>query len=134
MLTTTQVDVEVIALIDFIETGLLSPGLQRRLSPFPPDDLKMALRELVDWLSLRGILRGHSSMLAGRVHPLTGRIVARLPGLSQYLCVPNHCLEYRIELPLAAREELEDFVMHRIWHRPWTGKRKAHTAPVELTT
>jgi hypothetical protein len=134
MLTASQVDVEVLALIDFIESDLLSASLQRRLSVFPLDDLKMALRDIVDWLSLRGILRGHSAALNDRVHPLTGRVIARLPGLSQYLCVPNGHLEYRVEVPRGAREELEDFVMHRIWHRPWTGKRKARPAPVELTT
>jgi hypothetical protein len=131
MLTTTPVDAEVLALIDFLESDLLSPTLQRRLSPFPPDDLKMALRDVIDWLSLRGILRGRSAVLTGRVHPLTGRILARLPGLSQYLCVPNHRLAFRLEVPLPSREELEDFVMHRIWHRPWSNKRKPHSPPVE---
>jgi hypothetical protein len=134
MLTTTPVDAEVLALIDFLETDLLSPTLQRRLNLFPPDDLKMALRDVIDWLSLRGILRGRSALPTSYVHPLTGRILARLPGLSQYLCVPNHHLAFRLEVPLPTREELEDFVMHRIWHRPWSNKRKTPATPVESAT
>jgi hypothetical protein len=123
MLTTTQVDHELLALIEFIETGLLPPSLQRRLGCFPADDLKMGLRDLLDWLSLRGILRGRSEGPRGRVHPLTGRVVAVLPGLSQYLCVPDGRPVYRVEVPRESREELEDFVKDRIWHPHGTVRR-----------
>jgi hypothetical protein len=116
MLTTTQVDIELLALIEFVESGLLPPHLQRRFSPFAVSDLKMALRDLLDWLSLRGILRGRASGPNGVVHPLTGRIIAAMPALSQYLCVPDDKLAYRVEVPLPSREELEDFVKDRIWH------------------
>jgi hypothetical protein len=116
MLTTTQVDGELLALIDFVETGLLPPTVQRRLGQFPSGELKMALRDLLDWLSLRGIVRGRAAGPSGLVHPLTGRIIAAMPGLSQYLCVPGGRLEYRVEVPLESREELEDFVKQRIWH------------------
>ena len=46
MLAATQVDGELLALIEFIETGLLPPYLHRRLGQFPAGDLKMALRDL----------------------------------------------------------------------------------------
>jgi hypothetical protein len=123
MLTTTQVDGELLALIEFIETGLLTPSLYRRLGHIPAGELKMALRDLLDWLSLRGILRGRAAGPNSRVHPLTGRIVASLPGLAQYLCVPDGRLAYRVEVPLESREELEDFVKDRIWHPYATGRR-----------
>jgi hypothetical protein len=132
MLTTTQVDHEVLGLIEFIETGLLSPALKRRLGAFPAEELTMASRDLVDWLSLRGILRGRTEGLSGRVHPLTGRVVAKLEGLSQYLCVPGGTLEYRVEVPVGAREELEDYVMGRVWHRRSGGRRAAGREGVEL--
>jgi hypothetical protein len=123
MLTTTQVDGELLALIEFVEAGLLPPTLQRRLGQFSADELKMVLRDLLDWLSLRGIVRGRTAGPSGRVHPLTGRVVALLPGLSQYLCVPGGRLEYRVEVPLESREELEDFVRDRIWHPHGVGRR-----------
>jgi hypothetical protein len=139
MLTTTQVDGELLALIEFIETGLLPPSLQRRLGHFPPAELKMALRDLLDWLSLRGILRGRTTGPNGCVHPLTGRIVAQMPGLSQYLCAPGGRLDYRVEVPRVSREELEDYVKDRIWHPHCAGRRivtreaLAHTPPGDLS-
>jgi hypothetical protein len=123
MLTTTQVDGELLALLEFVETDLLPPYLHRRLGHFPEHQLKIALRDILDWLSLRGILRGRTASLSGRVHPLAGRIVASLPALSQYLCVPDGVLEFRVEVPLESREEIEDFVKERIWHRRATCRR-----------
>ena len=82
----------------------------------------MALRDLLDWMSLRGILRGRAVELGGRVHPLTGRVVARLAGLSQYVCVPDGRLAYRVEVGQEEREALEDFVKERIWHPAWAGR------------
>ena len=83
----------------------------------------MALRDLLDWLSIRGILRGRATGPSGLVHPLTGRVVALLPALSQYLCVPGGRLDYRVEVPRESREELEDFVKDRIWHPHGAGRR-----------
>ena len=84
----------------------------------------MALRDLLDWLPCGGVMRGSSGGPRGHVHPLAGRIVAALPGLSQYLCVPDGRVEYRVEVPVESREEIEDFVKERIW-RPalgWQGQ------------
>jgi hypothetical protein len=122
MVTTLDVECELVGLIDFVETGLFAPSLRKRLGHFPPVDLKMALRDLLDWMSLRGILRGREADLGGRVHPLTGRVVARLAGLSQYVCVPDGRLAYRVEVGHEEREALEDFVKERIWHPAWAGR------------
>ena len=122
MVTTLDVECELVGLIEFVETGLLTPALRRRLGHIHPGDLKMALRDLLDWMSLRGILRGRAVELGGRVHPLTGRVVARLAGLSQYVCVPDGRLAYRVEVGQEEREALEDFVKERIWHPAWAGR------------
>ena len=55
MLTRTQVNGELLALIEYVETNLLPGYLRRRLGHFPADELTMALRDILDWLSLRGI-------------------------------------------------------------------------------
>jgi hypothetical protein len=90
------------------------------------------VRELLDWLSLRGILRGHATELHDLVHPLLGRVIARLAGLSTTLCVPNGRLAFRVEVPLEMREELEDLVKERIWHPGWSGKGRGPRARVML--
>ena len=122
MVTTADVECELVGLIDFVETGLLTPSLRRRLGHITPVDLKMALRDLLDWMSLRGILRGRAGDLGGHVHPLTGRVVALLAGLSQYVCVPDGRLAYRVEVGVEEREMLEDFVKERIWHPVCMGR------------
>jgi len=122
MVTTMDVECELVGLIEFIETGLLTPALRRSVGHIPPVELKMAVRDLLDWMSLRGILRGRAGDLGGRVHPLTGRVVARLAGLSRYVCAPDGCLAYRVEAGQEECEELEDFVKERIWHPAWAGR------------
>ena len=124
MVSTLDVECELVGLIEFVETGLLTPALRKRLGHFPAAELKMALRDLLDWMSLRGILRGNAAHLSNRVHPLTGRVVARLAGLSQCLCAPDGCLEYRVEVGLEEQEQLEDFVKERIWHPAWAGRTR----------
>ncbi len=123
MISTRDVECELVGLIEFIETGLLTPALRKRLGHIPACDLKMALRDLLDWMSLRGILRGREGDLGDRVHPLAGGVIGRLEGLSGYLCVPDGCLAYRVEVEAEAREELEDIVKERIWHPAWAGRR-----------
>ena len=125
MVSTLDVECELVGLIEFVQTGLLTSALRKRLGHFPASELTMALRDLLDWMSLRGILRGRATHLSGRVHPMAGRVLARLAGLSQYLCAPDGCLEYRVEAGLEEQEQLEDFVKERIWHPAWAGRAKA---------
>jgi hypothetical protein len=108
---------ELQALVDYIETGLLPPALEKRVGGFPKNGLKQSLRDMLDWLSLRSILRGRTTEISGRAHPLAGRIIARLPELSKYVCSPDGSLEYRLEVPLQTRLFMEDLVKVAIWHR-----------------
>ena len=122
MVATADVECELLGLIEFVETGLLTPALHKRLGRFPAGELKMVLRDLLDWFSLRGILRGRTADLGDRVHPLTGRVLAQLAVLSRYLCAPDNCLAFRVEVDPEVREQLEDFVKERIWHPAWAGR------------
>lgn len=112
--TTTDVECELAGLVGYVQTGLLPPSLHKRVGHFPDMELKVALRDLLDWLSLRAILRGRTASLGGRVHPLVGRLLPRL-ALGEYLCAPDDCLQYRVEVSGAVRASLEDWVKGRIW-------------------
>ena len=126
---TSDLQLEINALIEFIETGLLSPHLNRRLAHFPEPELQLALRDLLDWLSLRCILRGRTAALGSHVHPLTGRVLARLEHLSRCLCVPENALTYRVEVAADDQARIEDFVKDRIWHPQWLRPSLTRQAP-----
>jgi hypothetical protein len=134
MVSTLDVECELVGLIEFIETGLLPMSLAKRLGHFPPRELNMALRDILDWLSLRGIVRGRAVDLHDLVHPLAGKVLGRLESLSQYLCAPDGCLAFRVEVDAQARETLEDFVKEHIWHPAWAARNHTRILPARNST
>lgn len=115
MKTRTHIEDELLGLIEFIETGLLSPTLRRHLSQFPSLELKVAAGDLLDWLSLRAILRDRTHQVSGKADARVEQLLECLPETFHYLCVHEGCLGYRASVTLEQQHTLEDFVKDRIW-------------------
>jgi hypothetical protein len=116
MKTQTHIEGELLGLIEFIETGLLTVGLRTHLADFPPLELKIAAGDLLDWLSLRAILRGRIHQVNGRANARLERLLTRLPETFHYIHVQEGCLVYRTTVTEEQQNTLEDFVKDRIWH------------------
>ena len=116
MKTQTHIEGELLGLIEFIETGLLTPALRRHLTEFPSLELKIAAGDLLDWLSLRAILRDRMHQVRGIANPRVERLLQCLPETFHYVCVHEGCLAYRAAIALEQQQALEDLVKDRIWH------------------
>jgi hypothetical protein len=116
MKTQTQMEGELLELIEFVNSGLLTPSLRRHLSEFPMLELKIAAGDLLDWLSLRAILRDRVHQVRGTANPRVERLLQCLPETFHYVCVHEGCLAYRAAIAPEQQHALEDFVKQRIWH------------------
>jgi hypothetical protein len=123
MNTQTHIESELLGLIEFIESGLLTPGLRRHLAEFPTLELKIAAGDLLDWLSLRAILRDRVHQVRGTANLRVERLVQCLPESFHYVCVHEGCLAYRAAITLEEQHALEDFIKERIWH-PDVGRQR----------
>jgi len=125
---TAEVACELQLLVQFVQSGLLGPILRKRLAKFPQQELTIATRDILDWLSLRSILRDRNSAPRGLAHPMTGRVLAALPALRGYICMTGETLAYRIEVEAAMQRQMEDYAKDLIWHpmqpAARTGRRK----------
>jgi hypothetical protein len=116
MKTQTHIEGELLGLIEFIESGLLTPSLRRHLTEFPTLELKIAAGDLLDWLSLRAILRDRIHQVRGTTNPRVERLLQCLPETFHFLCVHEGSLAYRAAISTDQQHALEDFVRDRIWH------------------
>jgi hypothetical protein len=116
MKTQTLIEGELLGLIEFIESGLLTPILRRHLAEFPSLELKIAAGELLDWLSLRAILRDRIHQVRGMANSRLERLLQCLPETFHYIHVNEGCLAYRAAITVEQQHALEDFVKDRIWH------------------
>src|SRR5205823_9465833 len=57
--------------------------------------LKVAAGDLLDWFSLRAILRERPHKVSGKTNPRVAYLVKHLPEMFHYLCVHEGCLAYR---------------------------------------
>jgi hypothetical protein len=116
MKTHALIEEELLGLIEFIETGLLTPSLRRHLVDFSTIELKVAAGDLLDWMSLRAILRERIHQVSGKTNPRVAYLVKHLPETFHYVCVNEGCLAYRSTVTLETQQQLEDYVKDRIWH------------------
>jgi hypothetical protein len=123
MKTQTQIESELLGLIEFIESGLLTPSLRRHLAEFPTRELKIAAGDLLDWLSLRAILRDRVHRVRGRASPRVEGLLQCLPETFHHVCVQEGCLAYRAAITPEQQHALEDFVKECIWH-PDAGRER----------
>jgi hypothetical protein len=107
---------ELLRLVEFVETGLLAPTLRGHLADFSTLELKVAAGDLLDWFSLRAILRERPQKVSGKTNPRVAYLVKHLPETFHCLCVHEGCLAYRNTVGEEQQHLLEDFVKERIWH------------------
>src|ERR1041384_8022119 len=106
----SPIEDELLSLIEFLETGLLAPNLRGHLSDFSTLELKVAAGDLLDWLSLRAILRERPQKVSAKANPRVAYLVKHLPETFHYLCVREGCLAYRNTVGPEQQRQLADFV------------------------
>jgi len=116
-----SIEEELVSLIEFLESGLLTPALRKHLADFSTLELKVAAGDLLDWFSLRAILRERPQKVSGKTNPRVAYLVKHLPETFHYLCVHEGCLAYRGTVGEEQQRQLEDLVKERIWHPPVVG-------------
>lgn len=127
MKTQAQIEGELLGLLEFVQTGLQCASLRQHLTEFSTLELKVAAGDLLDWLSLRAILRDRIHQVRGTANARVEHLLLCLPETFHYIHVQDGCLAYRASVPLEQQHVLEDFVKGHIWHPdPAYERRKTH--------